>query len=111
MPCCRVGSILALSAQLALEAAARDRQIHSVVDMAGCLVLPTGKIVAMPPVLVLHGKLDNVVPLAQEKALIKVLDRVGSKHEEHIYPRVDHAFNGVAFDDIVQTTDKFLLKF
>lgn len=33
------------------------------------VVLPTGKIVAMPPVLVLHGKLDNVVPLAREKAL------------------------------------------
>lgn len=100
-----------LGAQLALEAAARDKQIHSVVDMAGCFVLPTSKVSAMPPVLVLHGKLDNVVPLSREKALIKVLDRIGSKYEEHIYPRGDHAFNGVAFDDIVQTTDKFLLKY
>lgn len=100
-----------LGAQLALEAAARDKQIHSVVDMAGCFVLPTSKVSAMPPVLVLHGKLDNVVPLSREKALIKVLERVGSKYEEHIYPRGDHAFNGVAFDDIVQTTDKFLLKY
>ncbi len=100
-----------LGAQLALEAAARDKSIHTVVDMAGCFVLPTTKITAMPPVLVLHGKLDNVVPLSREKTMIKVLDRVGSNYEEHIYPRGDHAFNGVEFEDIVQSTDKFLQKY
>lgn len=73
--------------------------------------LPIRRCSAVPPALVLRRKLDNVVPLSRENALIKVLDQVGAKYEEHIYPRGDHAFNGVVFDDIVQTTDKFLLKY
>lgn len=97
-----------LGAQLALQLAAKDKRVESIVDMAGCFVLPTNKVTRMPPVLILHGKADTIVPLAREKALVSVLKRVGSKYEEHIFPKGDHVFNNVGFDELVGYTNQFL---
>ncbi len=99
-----------LGAQLALHTAARDSRVASVIDMAGCFVLPTAKIAKMPPVLILHGKLDKVVPVSREKSLIAVLERTGSKFEEHIFPKADHGFNNVDFKQIVSLCTNFLDK-
>ncbi len=97
-----------LGAELALHTAARDHRISSVIDMAGCFVLPTAKIKRMPPVLILHGKLDKVVPLNREKTLKAVLERTGTKYEEHIFARGDHAFDNVSFSEIISLCTNFL---
>lgn len=97
-----------LGAQLALQVAAKDKRVRSVVDMSGCFVLPTSKVTSMPPVLILHGKEDKVVPLTREKALVSVLKRVGAKYEEFIFPKADHVFNGVGFGDLVDKINNFL---
>ena len=62
----------------------------------------------MPPVLILHGKRDVVVPVTREQALIAVLKRVHSQYEEHIFSQGDHAFNHVDFDELVRYTNAFL---
>ncbi len=97
-----------LGAQLALHTAASDGRVASVIDMAGCFVLPTAKIEKMPPVLILHGKLDKVVPVSREKSLVAVLERTGTKFEEHIFPKADHAFDNVEFKQIIALCTNFL---
>ncbi len=97
-----------LGAQLALHAVASDSSIVSVIDMAGCFVLPTSKIAHMPPVLILHGNADRVVPLSRERQLIAVLKRVGAPYEEHILKNADHAFGNVAESELLMLITKFL---
>lgn len=97
-----------LGAQLALQQAAKDSRVAAVVDMSGCFVLPTSTITIMPPVLILHGKQDTVVPLSREKALVAVLKRLHSYYEEHIFPEGDHAFNHVDFNELVTDINVFL---
>lgn len=64
----------------------------------------------MPPVLILHGSADRVVPISRERALVTVLKRCGGVYEEHLYPRGDHAFNGVGFEEILTPIKGFLAK-
>lgn len=97
-----------LGAQLALQLAAHNRSVASVIDLAGCFVLPTVRITAMPPVLVLHGKADAVVPLTRERSMVSVLKRTGCSYEEHLLPGVDHAFNNISFDEIMGLIGRFL---
>jgi carboxymethylenebutenolidase len=97
-----------LGSQLALHAAASDPSIVSVVDMAGCFVLPTGKISHMPPVLILHGSADSVVPLRRERQMVTVLKRVGARYQEHIFKNADHAFANVSEEDLFRPITNFL---
>jgi carboxymethylenebutenolidase len=97
-----------LGAQLALQAAATDKTVYAVVDMAGCFVLPTRTVSRMPRVLILHGAADRTVPLKRERDLVSVLRRTGSPYEEHIYPHGDHTFNNVGMDEISKPIVEFL---
>lgn len=97
-----------LGAQLALHAVASDPSIVSVVDMAGCFVLPTAKIAHMPPVLILHGNADRVVPLNRERQMVAVLRRVGAHYEEHILKNADHAFGSVTEAELLSLITSFL---
>jgi carboxymethylenebutenolidase len=99
-----------LGAQLALHTAARDHRVSAVVDMAGCFVWPAGDIKTMPPVLILHGDADNVVPIAREKALVADLKRIGSHFEEHVFPDGDHAFSKVPFEELMSISEDFLIR-
>lgn len=97
-----------LGAQLALHAVASNPAVISVVDMAGCFVLPTDKIARMPPVLILHGSADRVVPLSRERQLIAVLKRAGRQYQEHIFKNADHAFANVSEAELFSIISKFL---
>lgn len=48
---------------------------------------------AMPPVLILHGDADRIVPLSQATDLDAVLTRAKRPHEMKIYPGAQHGFN------------------
>ena len=97
-----------LGAQLALHTAASNPEVVSAVDMAGCFVLPTNKVLRMPPVLILHGSADRVVPLSRERQLIAVLKRVGGKYQEHIFKNADHSFASVSEAELFQIITRFL---
>lgn len=97
-----------LGAQLALHVAASDRRVNGVIDMAGCFVLPTKSISRMPPVLILHGTADKVVPLTRERATVTVMRATKSRYEEHILKGVDHAFNNVSLDTLERLMTAFL---
>jgi dienelactone hydrolase len=97
-----------LGAQLALHEAANDPRVYSIVDMAGCFVLPTAHITRMPKILILQGAADVVVTPKREKAMVAVLKRCGTKYDEHIFPGVGHMFQNVSLDKLVQLTEMFL---
>jgi carboxymethylenebutenolidase len=97
-----------LGAQLALHAAATDPSLQSVVDMSGCFVLPTKNITHMPPVLILHGGADRVVPMTREQQLVAVLKRCGSSYDEHIFKGADHAFQNQTEAGIFSVIERFL---
>lgn len=97
-----------LGAQLALHVAASDKRVSSVVDMAGCFVLPTKSIARMPPVLILHGTADRVVSLSRERAMTAVLRRTNTEFTEHLFKNSDHSFSNVSMEELVNPIVQFL---
>ncbi len=47
----------------------------------------------MPPVLIIHGEIDRIVPVSQATALDAALTEAGRPHEMKIYPGAEHGFN------------------
>ena len=58
-----------------------------------------------PPTLMIHGAVDQIVPIDQSLTLQSILSEVGVDNELHILDSVDHAFRGAteAQKDSVQT--------
>ncbi|MEQ9304728.1 MAG: prolyl oligopeptidase family serine peptidase, partial [Marinoscillum sp.] len=52
----------------------------------------------MPPMLIIHGNDDRVVPVEQSITLHEQLTKLGVTHEFHIIEGVDHAFRGVSLE-------------
>jgi dienelactone hydrolase len=99
-----------LGAQLALHVAATDSSVVSVVVMAGCFVLSTKNITHMPPVLILQGSSDRVVTLVREHRLVTVLQRCGTKYDEHIFKGADHTFQSVPESQLFPLIENFISK-
>jgi carboxymethylenebutenolidase len=47
----------------------------------------------LPPVLIIHGDIDRIVPVQQARDLDAALTKAGRPHEMKIYPGAEHAFN------------------
>jgi dipeptidyl aminopeptidase/acylaminoacyl peptidase len=82
-----------LGASLALAAAADDPRIKAVVDVVG--PLPAGAETARrtPPVLILHGARDRIVPVDNAHRLEALLKARGVPYEITIYPDEGHGFS------------------
>jgi len=54
----------------------------------------------LPPVLLLHGDADSLMPVSRSQVLYKALVRHGKTVEMAIYPGVEHGFNvtGARYD-------------
>jgi carboxymethylenebutenolidase len=93
---------------VALSAAARDRRVSAVVENYGGYpgwdeINPA----RLPPVLILHGDADRVVPVNEADKLEAVLKEAGVPYEMHIYPGADHGFRGSDHDDALKRTLEF----
>jgi carboxymethylenebutenolidase len=51
------------------------------------------RVSSMPPVLILHGASDRIVPVSQARDLDAALTKAGRPHEMKIYPDAQHVFN------------------
>jgi carboxymethylenebutenolidase len=100
-----------LGAYLSLAVAAQDERVGAVVDVFGGLhdLLVPG-VTRLPPVLILHGDADPVVPVSEAHKLEKLLQRLGTPHEKHIYPGLGHAFYGAAAEDAFRRMAAFLTR-
>jgi carboxymethylenebutenolidase len=98
-----------LGAYLALSVAAVDPRVKAVVDYFGGLPQElTGRAKQLPPVLVLHGEADPVVPVSEARKLEQLFRQNGTPYEMKIYPHAGHGFSGFDLLDAGQRTLKFL---
>jgi len=98
-----------LGAYLALAVAARDSRIGAVVDCFGGVPdLLAANVRTMPPVLILHGEADAVVPVEEAHKLERLLRERGLPYEMHLFPGQGHNFRGVAAVEAFQLALAFL---
>ncbi len=67
-----------------------------------------GRMTTMPPVLILHGEKDELVPVSEAYTVEKVLKAKSVPYEMKIYPGQGHGFRGPAEDDAVRRAVEFL---
>jgi len=108
----RVGLIgFSLGAFLALSLAATDPRVKAVVDFCGGLPEELANQCAqMPPTLILHGQVDDRVPVSEAYKVEALMQKTKSAYEMKIYPGVGHFFNGLTMLDAAQRTLAFLKK-
>lgn len=107
----RVGLLgFSLGGYLALSVASLDERVQGVVEYFGGLPEEFCGTKRMPPVLILHGDADSVVPVREAERLESMLTALNVPHEKHIYRGVGHGFSGMAMVDSAQRTLRFLQK-
>jgi|SRR5262245_51432044 len=107
----RVGLVgFSLGAFLALSAAAQaDLRIAAVVDFGGGLPQEVRKEVkSFPPTLILHGGVDEKVPVTEAYALLKWLKSRKAQFEMKIYEDEGHTFERTAAWNACQQALAFL---
>jgi dienelactone hydrolase len=108
----RIGLLgFSLGAYLALSVASLEPRVKAVVEFFGGVPPELHGFVRMPPVLILHGEQDRVVPVSEATELQKLLERAGTPYEMKLYPDAGHGFNGLQWLDAGQRTVRFLKKY
>ncbi len=86
--------------------------LKAVLDYAGGL--PNDRLdrmVRMPPVLILHGEDDRVVPVGEAIRLQQALHDLHLRHEVHLYPGEGHRFSHDAAEDAFIRSLVFLRRY
>ena len=97
-----------LGASLALSLASQDERIAAVAEFYGTLPeLAAALARRMPPVLILHGAQDRIVPVEQARRLEQILRSKGVPFEIKLYPGQGHGFTGDAAADAAARTLTF----
>lgn len=101
---------ISLGAFLSLALAAEGLRIKAVVEISGGLVPPWEGLAtrACPPVLVVHGDRDTVVPVAAAHGLVATLTRLGVAHRVLILAGEGHWFSSAAQGRILAAVAEFL---
>jgi carboxymethylenebutenolidase len=87
---------ISLGGYLSLALASQDDRIAAVVDVFGGMPKQLVPFVTrMPPVLILHGEEDPVVPVHEAYDLERLLQNVGATYEMVILPGQGHGFSGM----------------
>ena len=100
-----------LGAYLSLAVASVEPRVKAVVDFFGGLPEELHGFQRMPPVLILHGEEDRVVPVTEATKLQQLLQRAGTPYEMKLYPGAGHGFSGVQLMDAGWRTVQFLNKY
>lgn len=89
-----------LGAWMALALGAEDHRVGAIVGLgSGFFDALRPAVHRMPPTLLLHGRDDDVVPLARAMAVDSTLRRLGVVHQLVIYPGQQHSLGGDAETD------------
>ena len=109
----RIGLLgFSLGAYLALALATSDSRIVAVAECFGGLAEPFAADAAkLPPVLVLHGEQDPVVPVEEARRLQRLLEQNRIPHEITIYPGQAHHFTGLAQLDALRRVVDFFRQY
>ncbi len=101
---------ISLGAFLSLALAAEGLRVKAIVEISGGLVPPYEAMATttFPPVLIVHGEADTVVPVAAAYGLQKTLTRLGVPHRMEVLAGEGHWFSGVAQIRILGAVADFL---
>jgi carboxymethylenebutenolidase len=101
-----------LGAYLALALASQQSRVKAVVDFFGGMPDHFAEQVRhLPPVLILHGDQDTVVPVTEAHKIEALYRARQAAYEIKIYPNANHGFNGFNMLDAGQRTYFFLKKY
>jgi carboxymethylenebutenolidase len=100
-------------AYLAIGVAATNERVAAVVDMYGGIPAAwAAKIHRLPPVLIVHGEADKIVPVSEAYSLAAFLDSIGTKYEIKTYTNAGHGFDAkkgsLEADDAMRQVVQFL---
>lgn len=100
----RIGVLGAsLGAALGLSLASQDERVGVVAELYGVMPdLAAALMRRMPPVLILHGDADLMVPVAEAHKLERLLQEKSIPYEATIYAGQGHMFNGDAARDAMR---------
>jgi carboxymethylenebutenolidase len=97
-----------LGAYLALALGSQQPRVKAVVDFFGGLTdYFVRGLTQMPPVLILHGEADRVVPVSEAYNLARTLQERGLGCEMKIYKQAGHGFRGADVVDAGQRACRF----
>jgi dienelactone hydrolase len=101
-----------LGAYLALTLGSQQSRVKAVVDFFGGMPDHFAEQVRhLPPVLILHGDQDTVVPVTEAHKIETLYRARQAPYEMKIYPNANHGFNGFNMLDAGQRTYFFLKKY
>ncbi len=101
---------LSMGGQVGLSTAARDPRVKAVAEFftAWPGSLPDEPIAKLPPVLLLNGTADPIIPFDVALELDEILKAHHLPYERHVYEGLGHGFNtAAAFADGVKRTAAF----
>lgn len=108
----RIGLLgFSLGAYLALAVASVEPRVRAVVEFFGGMPEELHGFTRMPPVLILHGEQDRVVPVSEATRLQGLLERTSTPYEMKLYPGAGHGFIGFQLLDSGQRTIQFLRRY
>lgn len=109
----RIGLLgFSLGAYLSLALATRDRRIAAVAELFGGLPDDfTYDAARLPPVLILHGDRDTVVPVSEAEKLEALLREHHVPYEIKIYSNQGHQFTGLVQLDAMRRVVQFFRRY
>lgn len=101
---------ISLGAFLAVALGIEDARVRAVVELSGGVPRgwETRMSPRMPPTLILHGELDDVVPVSEAFKLQGLLREHGVEHEMELFVNQGHWFQAVAQAEILMRCASFL---
>jgi dienelactone hydrolase len=98
-----------LGSSVALAAGSQSVPVDAVVDWYGSLPDDYfNHLLGMPPLLILHGARDNVIPVINAEQLVRLCGLKQLTCENNIYDDQGHGFTGKALEDANSKTLEFL---
>lgn len=98
-----------LGAYLAVAIAADDERVKAVVEFFGGIPPEVAQRVRrLPPILILHGEQDNLVPLSEGLRLKQLCEQRGVCVEMETYPGAGHSFPPIVMLQAAQRALEFL---
>jgi dienelactone hydrolase len=109
----RIGVLgISLGAYLAVALGLDDPSLRLVIELSGGI--PPGwehRIApAMPPVLILHGAADSIVPVSEAQKLERLLKAGGAPYQIEIFPGENHWFSAASFPRLLMICGSFLAR-
>lgn len=107
----RIGVLgISLGGYLAVTLGARESRLRAVVELSGGVApgMEASLSPRMPPVLLVHGDQDTVVPVSEAHKLQRLLAQQRVPHQLEILPGETHWFSAAAQGQILLTCASFL---